>query len=170
MSFIDRLFVGRVIKDFGPVREKSIGVGKITTSVLLVDRHGKLKFVLKRSAWALFGASVSYSEWSLEDAYKLRDLINQTESLSYNPPIPSDDPTREVVILSLVIALVGLGVIILTQVQSCVVAVALVMVGAYAILLRQYPEIGQRLKMGLIGAAGFALMAGVAKAILLWGK
>jgi hypothetical protein len=60
-----------------------------------------------------------------------------------NPPIPSDDPTREVVILALVIALVGLGVIILTQAQSCGVAVALVMVGAYAIVLRQYPEIGQ---------------------------
>jgi hypothetical protein len=94
MSFIDRLFVGRVIKDFGLISEKSLFVGKMTTSILLVDRRGKLKFVLKRFARGLFGITVGYSVWSLEEAYKIRDLINQAESLSRNLPALSDDPTR----------------------------------------------------------------------------
>ena len=61
MSFWDRIFMGRVIKDFGPLEEKSFLAGKMKKSLLLVERRGKLKIVFKWSGLALFGASVNYS-------------------------------------------------------------------------------------------------------------
>ena len=43
MSLFDRIFVGKVIKDFGILEEKSLIVGKSKKSMLLAERRGKLK-------------------------------------------------------------------------------------------------------------------------------
>ena len=91
MSIVDRIFVGNVIKDFGTLDEKSIGLGKIKHSALLVEKHGRLFFAIKSSAWALFGASVSYQKFALDDAVKLREFVTESESIVKNlPPLDYD--------------------------------------------------------------------------------
>jgi hypothetical protein len=91
MNFIDRLFVGNVIKDFGILDEKSIGLGKMKHSALLVEKYGRLFFVIKFSAWAIFGASVSYQKFALDDATKLREYITESEMIAKNlPPVDYD--------------------------------------------------------------------------------
>ncbi len=84
MSFIDRIFIGEVIKDFGVVKEESFGIGRTRISALLTKKAGRLQFVIKESAWAILGISVRYIEFELVDAYKIRDYINQSESLTRN--------------------------------------------------------------------------------------
>jgi hypothetical protein len=53
MSLFDRIFMGKVIKDFGILEEKSLIIGKIKKSMLLVERRGKLKIAFKWSGYAL---------------------------------------------------------------------------------------------------------------------
>src|SRR5688572_14554347 len=81
MSIIDRIFVGRIIKDFGTFDEKSIGIGKMRHSALLAEKHGRLFFVIKFRAWAIFGASVIYEKFAFEDAAKIRVLIDESEKI-----------------------------------------------------------------------------------------
>jgi hypothetical protein len=81
MSYIDRLLVGQVVQDFGPVQEKNWLIGKRTYSVMLVRKSGRLRFVLKSSIVTLIGLSVTYFTLELEEAYQLRDRINQIEAL-----------------------------------------------------------------------------------------
>jgi hypothetical protein len=84
MTFIDRLVMGEVIKDFGPVHEKRWFVGRETQGVLLVRKQGRLRFVLKRSIVTWIGLSVTYIDLELDEAYQLRDCINQMEAFVKN--------------------------------------------------------------------------------------
>ena len=91
MSIVDRFFVGKVVKDFGVLAEKSLGIGKIKHRVLLVEKHGRYYFVLKASAWFLLSASVNYEKIPLENAQKLREIIAESETITKNlPPIDYD--------------------------------------------------------------------------------
>jgi hypothetical protein len=91
MSVIDRIFIGKVVKDFGILDEKSLGLGKIKHSAFLVEKYGRLYFVIKTSAWALFGGSVSYDTFLLDDALKIRDFVNESQQILQNsPPLPYD--------------------------------------------------------------------------------
>ena len=90
MSFWDRIFLGRVVKDFGPLEEKSFLVGRMKKSLLLVERRGKLKVVFKWSGLALFGASVNYFDLKSDSLPKLRRYLEEIQSLAEersNPPI-----------------------------------------------------------------------------------
>jgi len=91
MSFWDRIFMGRVIRDFGPLEESSFLVGKIKKSLLLVERRGKLKIVFKWSGWALFGASVNYFDLKSDSLGKLRDCLDEIQSIASqrSHPAPS---------------------------------------------------------------------------------
>ena len=82
MSFWDRIFMGRVVKDFGVLEEKSFLVGKMKKSLLLVERRGKLKIVFKWSGVALFGASVNYFDLRADSLPKLRQCLEEIESFS----------------------------------------------------------------------------------------
>ena len=86
MSIFDRLFVGKVIKDFGPLEEHSFGVGKFRKSALLAEKGGELKFALKQSGFAVFGGSVSYFELSIDSLSKLRDFIDDAERIAASRP------------------------------------------------------------------------------------
>jgi hypothetical protein len=88
MSFWDRVFMGRVIKDFGPLEEKSFLVGKMKKSLLLVERRGKLKIVFKWSGVALFGASVNYFDLKADSLPKLRECLDEIQSI-FNRQFPS---------------------------------------------------------------------------------
>ena len=73
MSIFDSVFMGKVIKDFGTLEEKSFIIGKTRKSMLPTERRGKLKIVFKWSGYAPFGASVSYY-----DLEAVRDSGGQT--------------------------------------------------------------------------------------------
>ena len=81
MSIIDRLMIGQVIKDFGHVQERQWLIGKKTQSVLLVRKKEKYQLVLKSLIVRWVGFSVTYHELDLDEAYQLRDYINQIEVL-----------------------------------------------------------------------------------------
>ena len=81
MSFVDRVFVGRVIKDFGVLFEKSFGIGKQKVSLLLVERGGSAKLVFKTSARALLGGGVSYVEVPSDAIPRLQQWINEAQQL-----------------------------------------------------------------------------------------
>jgi hypothetical protein len=82
MSFFDRIFMGKVIKDFGTLEEKSFIIGKLKKSMLLVERRGKLKVAFKWSGFALFGASVSYFDLSTESLPKLRQFLDEAVEIA----------------------------------------------------------------------------------------
>ena len=81
MSFFDRVFVGKVIKDFGVISEKSLGIGKQKVSLLLVERGGASKLVFKTSAWAFLGGGVSYLEVPSDAIPRLQQWINEAQAL-----------------------------------------------------------------------------------------
>ena len=89
MSFWDRIFMGRVIKDFGPLEEKSFLVGKMKKSLLLVERRGKLKIVFKWSGVALFGASVNYFDLKADSLPKLRECLDKIQSIAIQRSKPA---------------------------------------------------------------------------------
>jgi len=82
MRILDRIFMGRVVKDFGPLEEKSFLLGKMKKSLLLVERRGKLKIVFKWSGMALFGASVNYFDLQADSLPRLRQCLDEIQSLS----------------------------------------------------------------------------------------
>ncbi len=89
MSVWDRVFMGRVIKDFGPLEEKSFFIGKMKKSLLLVERRGKLKIVFKWSGVGFFGANVNYFDLTADSLPKLRRYMDEIQSLAEersNPP------------------------------------------------------------------------------------
>ena len=91
MGIVDRIFVGKVIKDFGVVSEKPLGIGKIKHSALLVEKYGRLYFVIKYSTWFLFSGGVSYHKFPIDDASKIRDYISESETIAKNlPPLEYD--------------------------------------------------------------------------------
>jgi hypothetical protein len=82
MSLFDRIFVGKVIKDFVILEEKSLIVGKIKKSMFLAERRGKLKIVFKWSGYAPFGASVTYFDLKAETIPQLHRFITEAEELA----------------------------------------------------------------------------------------
>jgi hypothetical protein len=99
MSMFDRVLMGRVIKDFGLLEEKSFLVGKIKKRLLLVERRGKLKIVFKWSAWALFGASVNYFELKADLLPRLRECLDEIQSIAgqRSKPAPSAPKAEEII-------------------------------------------------------------------------
>lgn len=81
MSILDRIFVGRVIKDSGTLEEKSFIIGKFKKSLLLVERRGKFKLAFKWSGFALFGGSVTYFDLSTDCLPKLRQFMDEAEQI-----------------------------------------------------------------------------------------
>lgn len=94
MSFWDRIFMGRVIRDFGPLEENSFLLGKMKKSLLLVERRGKLKIVFKWSGVALFGANVNYFDLKADSLPKLRECLDEIQSIFNRRSILSQSTTQ----------------------------------------------------------------------------
>lgn len=82
MSIVDRVLVGKVIKDFGVLEAETRGIAKVTKSVLLVERKGERKIVLKSSSKAVFGAGVQYVDVKMSSLPKLRLMLDEAEHLA----------------------------------------------------------------------------------------
>ena len=57
-----KVFTGEILKDYGVLDQKSVGIGRMRTSLLLCRRRGKIQLVFRNSAVAPFGASVNYTQ------------------------------------------------------------------------------------------------------------
>jgi hypothetical protein len=77
VSFVDRAFVGRVVKEFGVVSEKNLGIGKQQISLLLAERRGNFNLVFKSSAWSFLGGGLSYLEVPEEAIPTLRQWVGE---------------------------------------------------------------------------------------------
>ena len=99
MSFLDRVSMGRVVKDFGVLEEKSFLVGKMKKSLLLVERRGKLKIVFKWSGVAPFGASLIYFDLKADSLPKLRQCLDEIQSIASqrSNPAPSAPKAAEII-------------------------------------------------------------------------
>ena len=82
MSFFDRIFMGEVIRDFGVLEEKSLIIGKMRKSLLLVRRRGKIKIAFKWSGYSPFGGSVNYFDLSAESLPKLRQFLEEAQRIA----------------------------------------------------------------------------------------
>ncbi len=170
MNIIDRIFVGRVIKDFGTLEEKSIGIGKMRKSALLVEKHGRLYFVIKFSVWALFGASVNYQDFLLEDAFKIREYINESEQIARNlPPVTykvANVAIRNLLITSLVASVINLLVQNAGVVFLATFVATIVHINQY-IEFKSHPDVDSRTKTLLVLIPVFTLIVGIAKFVWL---
>jgi len=99
VSFLDRVSMGRVVKDFGVLEEKSFLVGKMKKSLLLVERRGKLKIVFKWSGVAPFGASLNYFDLKADSLPKLRQCLDEIQSIASqrSNPAPSAPKAAEII-------------------------------------------------------------------------
>lgn len=79
MSFFDRLYVGKVLKDFGLLQTIYRTVGEVNRYVLLAERFGRLKLAIKTTAWGFLSAQVTYITFDLDKALILREFIDQAE-------------------------------------------------------------------------------------------
>mgnify|MGYP003564713189 CR=1 FL=1 len=83
MSIIDRLFVGRVVRDFGRQRLRSSVIGKSGRNILLVEKRGELFLAIRSFAVAIFGGYIRYYTFRLANALKLREIIDISEQVAH---------------------------------------------------------------------------------------
>jgi len=62
-----KLFTGKVVKNYGVIAEKKVGLGTMKQSLLLCRRKNVLELVIRSSAKAPFGASVNYVQLPVTD-------------------------------------------------------------------------------------------------------
>jgi hypothetical protein len=169
MSIVDRLFVGRVIKDYGVLEERSIGIGKIRQSALLVERQGRLRFVLKYTAWAFLSASVSYHDLSLENAAKLREYIADSEQIAHNLPPSTYDANKSAIRASLLVFLIAAALLLLVKGDGSYFPITFfacaIQLGVYA-TFADHPQATANTKRLLVVMGVLTFAAGLAK--LLW--
>ena len=91
MNVIDRIFIGKIVKDFGTLDEKFLGIGKSKRSAFLVEKYGKFYLVIKTSTWTLFSGSFSYDKFDLDDALKISDFVNESVQIRQAQPLESYD-------------------------------------------------------------------------------
>lgn len=126
MNIIDRIFVGKVVYDFGPLQQKGIGLGKIDSRLLLIERRGKRKVVLRRLIWFLFSASVTYHEFSPEEAIRLRSMLDESEQILKNLPPTDYDPAGASLRNSLIFLLFGVSIFLIARDPILISLVAMI--------------------------------------------
>jgi hypothetical protein len=178
MNILDRIFVGEVIQDFGIIEDESLGIGRMRKSALLAKKKGKIRFVIKTSAVAFLAASVNYTEFDLENAFKIRQSIDQSESivkgLPYSENFSAKGISKELpmsVVFSVLVTFILGGLIIWWLNHS--VWVLLATLGLFLILMNAFQDFHryeeaadwQTILPGLLAVLG--LFLGIAKFILM---
>ena len=59
--FERKVFLGEMVKDYGVLDEKSAGMGRVRTSVVLCRRKGQLKLAFRTTGTSFLSASVNYA-------------------------------------------------------------------------------------------------------------
>jgi len=145
MNILDRIFAGEVIQDFGIIEDDSLSIGRMRKSALLVKKKGKIRFVIKTSAVAFLAASVTYTEFDLENAYKIRQSIDQSESivkgLPYSENFSSNGISKELpisVIFSTMVTFL-LGCLVIWWLNNSV-WILLATLGLFLILMNAFHD------------------------------
>jgi len=94
MSFIDRVFVGKVIRDFGTLTESNAGLGKLKISMLLAERGGRRKLIFKTTVWGFLAASVSYMEVPVDAIPTLQSWLGEAQALASSSGALPEGPYR----------------------------------------------------------------------------
>jgi predicted HTH transcriptional regulator len=79
MNILDKIYLGEVIQDFGLIEEEPLGIGRMRKYALLVKQKGKIRFVIKTTTVVFLAAGVHYTTFDLENVYKIRQSIDQSE-------------------------------------------------------------------------------------------
>ena len=74
-------FTGKVIKDYGVIQERGLGLGALKNSVTLSEKSGEKKVMIKESAKSFLSVSVRYSEFDKIGAQKLKMALE--DALQY---------------------------------------------------------------------------------------
>jgi hypothetical protein len=82
VSFIDRVFVGKVLRDFGVLSETGMGLAKLRVSLLLAERRGRRRLIFKQLALGFLSASVSYMEVPVDAIPTLQRWIGEAQALA----------------------------------------------------------------------------------------
>jgi hypothetical protein len=167
MNIFDRLFAGKVIQDFGTLDERSLGIGKIKHSALLVERYGRLYFVIKTSTWVLFSGGFSYDRFALDDALKIREYIGESEQISQNLPALPYDVSKVALRNSIIIMAVASVVnLLLPDAGLVFMATAIAVVffhGNQFIEFTNHPDVNSRTKKWLFIIPIMTLLVAVSK-------
>lgn len=83
MAFFDRVFVGKVLKDFGVLDERRRGIAKQKMSVLLTERGSQRYLVIKTSSFAWLAAGVQYVEIPVDAIPQLEQWLQEIRALGY---------------------------------------------------------------------------------------
>lgn len=145
MNIVDKIFVGEVIQDFGIIEEESLGISRMRKSTMLVKQKGKIRFVIKTSTVAFLAASVNYAIFDLENAYKIRQSIDQSELIIKGLPYSENFSTtaifKELPISAVFSAMVTfvLGTLIIWWLNSSV-WVLLATLGLFLMLVNSFQD------------------------------
>lgn len=82
MGLFDRIFMGKVVKDFGILEERSFLIGKTRKSLLLVKRRGRLKVAFKWTGYSLLGGGMNYFDLGAEALPKLRQFLDEAQAIA----------------------------------------------------------------------------------------
>jgi hypothetical protein len=179
MSILDWLFVGNVIKDFGPIEQQSIGIGRLklgqsTESVLLIEKAGKMHLVLKSVSWFLpLGGGFGYREMPMDKARRLRDLINKSERIAADLTISDFDAGRGTRRTVIVIGLIGALLLLLTSSLTATIATVAGLLAVWAKLYRDLHHnllVVPQAKSVAVWLIGLTLMAGAFKLVWPWAR
>ncbi len=82
MSLFDRIFAGKVIHDFGVLEEASLGIGKRKLSLLLVEKKGEVRLVLKMAATSILGGNIRCTHLAATALPKLARCVAEAQELA----------------------------------------------------------------------------------------
>lgn len=177
MSVLDWLFVGNVVMDFGPIEQRSVGIGRLklgraTESVLLIEKAGKIHLVLKSVSWLVpLGGGIGYRGFPMDKAGKLRDLINASERIAGDLTLSNYDSSRGIRRTVLVVGLMAVIPLVLTSSFTTTTAIVAGLVAVWAKLhreLHQNPLVVPQAKSLAVWLIGLTLAAGALKLLWLW--
>lgn len=94
-----KVFLGDVIREYGVLDEKHVGIGRMKTSVLLCRRNGQLRLVFRTTGTTPLSASVNYVTIDATPASlaKLADVVvdaGKEASLKWSPSDADSTPMR----------------------------------------------------------------------------
>lgn len=121
----------QVVADFGLVEQESSFGRKRTIRAVLIERNGRLSFQLRRFSWFLTSASWNRDTLTLEQAYKLREYIDQGERIARDLPPSSYDPQKELIRNCVLITLIGIVIALFVSDIGPLFFVAWIMLMAY---------------------------------------
>ena len=86
MGFFDRLFVGKVVKEW-ELHRNSLGIGTATISLILAKRGKKSRIAIRKRESALLSFGVNYADLPIECLPRLRDAAIEACQLAEANPL-----------------------------------------------------------------------------------